>query len=185
MSERPDGARVVVTVGTDHHPFDRLIGWMDRWAAAHPDVDVFVQRGPVDAPTHARSAPLLPYDELVAAMAAADVVVAQGGPAGIVDARSVGRRPIVVARLAALGEVVDDHQVTFVRHMAERGDVLAAADEPQLAALIDAALADPSTVVATDDAGALAATVAAFAAAVDPIVATRPPRRLRRGRRNR
>ena len=22
---------VFVTVGTDHHPFDRLIHWMDRW----------------------------------------------------------------------------------------------------------------------------------------------------------
>jgi len=23
---------VLVTVGTDHHPFDRLVGWIDRWA---------------------------------------------------------------------------------------------------------------------------------------------------------
>ena len=29
---------VVVSVGTDHHPFDRLVEWVDRWAGEHPDV---------------------------------------------------------------------------------------------------------------------------------------------------
>ncbi len=37
--------RVLVTVGTDHHRFDRLIGWVDRWAAAHPEARVLVQHG--------------------------------------------------------------------------------------------------------------------------------------------
>ncbi len=40
--------RFVVTVGTDHHPFDRLIGWVNDWLAGHPDLSAqfFVQSGP-------------------------------------------------------------------------------------------------------------------------------------------
>ena len=49
---------------------------------------------------------MLGYDELVSAMAEADVVIAQGGPATIMDARSVGHRPIVVPRRGHLDEVV-------------------------------------------------------------------------------
>ena len=38
---------VLVLVGTDHHPFDRLVGWSDAWAREHPDVAVVVQYGHV------------------------------------------------------------------------------------------------------------------------------------------
>ncbi len=26
---------MMVTVGSDHHPFDRLVGWVDRWMDEH------------------------------------------------------------------------------------------------------------------------------------------------------
>ena len=83
---------VLVTVGTDHHRFDRLIGWVDRWAADHPEVDLVVQHGTAAAPSHGRAVAMLGYDELVESMSTAAVVVAQGGPATIMDARSVGKR---------------------------------------------------------------------------------------------
>ena len=53
---------VFVTVGTDHHPFDRLCGWADAWVAAgrHPEVPWFVQSGTSAAPTHAPAARLHP-----------------------------------------------------------------------------------------------------------------------------
>ena len=43
---------VFVTVGTDHHPFDRLCGWADAWVAGarHPEVPWFVQSGTSQAP---------------------------------------------------------------------------------------------------------------------------------------
>ena len=161
--------RVLVTVGTDHHRFDRLIGWVDRWAAAHPDVEVLVQHGTADPPAHAAAVVMLGYDELVAEMAAADVVIAQGGPATIMDARSVGQRPIVIPRLARFDEVVDDHQVAFTTWMAEKELVWLAGDEAELHELIDAALADPGRVRIPPERGASAATIEAFRAVVDPL----------------
>jgi UDP-N-acetylglucosamine transferase subunit ALG13 len=172
---------VVATVGTDHHRFDRLIGWMDRWAADHPDVDVLVQHGTATAPAHGQAVVMLGYDELVAEMASADVVVAQGGPATIMDARSVGHRPIAVPRIARLDEVVDDHQVTFVRWMASKDLIWAAEEEEPLRALLDAALADPHRVRIPPDGGASPETIERFRSVVDPLVERQVSRRRRSG----
>lgn len=178
-----EAARVVVTVGTDHHRFDRLIGWVDAWAAAHPEISVLVQHGTAAAPAHGRAVVMLGYDELVAAMRQADAVVAQGGPATMMDARSVGHRPIVVPRLGRLDEVVDDHQVTFSRWMADRDLVWIAEDEPTLHHLLDRALAEPATVRIPPEGGAAPDTIAAFRAVVDPLVARRAGRSRRRAPR--
>lgn len=169
--------RLVVTVGTDHHRFDRLIGWVDAWAAEHPDVSVLAQHGTADPPTYGEAVVMLGYDALVAAMSEADVVVTQGGPATIMDARSVGHRPIVVPRRARLDEVVDDHQVAFARWMADRELVWAAEDEAAVCALIDAALADPSRVRMIPAGAAAPTTVAAFSALAAPLLARRAGRR--------
>jgi UDP-N-acetylglucosamine transferase subunit ALG13 len=174
-----DAARVVVSVGTDHHPFDRLIDWIDTWTAAHPEVPVLVQRGSSRPPRTARSEELLGYDELVGAMAAADAVVVQGGPAGIVDARGVGHRPVVVARRPELGEHVDGHQVTFTRWMADRGQIDLADDEVTFHRLLDDALADPARHRVTEHRGPSPA-VAAFAEVVDPLLTRRRDRTRRR-----
>lgn len=169
----PDRYRVVVTVGTDHHPFDRLVGWVDRWAEANPEARVLVQRGESSAPTHVESVEMLGYDELVAAMSGADAVVAQGGPGGIMDARSVGHRPVVVPRRGTLGEHVDDHQVAFTRWMADRDLVTLVATEEELVAALDAAIADPTRFRIPPDDGAVEATIDAFRAVVDPLLTRR------------
>lgn len=136
---------VVVSVGTDHHRFDRLMAWVESWTAAAPgDVDVVVQHGASRAPAGTRSYELLPKDELVALMARADVLLLQGGPGGIMDARRLGRLPIVVPRLGRLHEVVDDHQVTFCRQLALTGDIVLAESQTALHAALDRALADPA-----------------------------------------
>ena len=173
-------ARIVVTVGTDHHPFDRLVDWVDRWAARHLDVEILLQRGTTAAlvaSPNIRSVDMLAYDDLVGAMAGADAVVAQGGPGGILDPRSVGHRPIVVPRRHDLGEHVDDHQVRFASWMAERGSIDVASDEADLAARLDAVLADPTTQRVAPEAGAGAAAVERFRAIVDPLVAVHRARR--------
>ena len=172
-------ARLVVTVGTDHHRFDRLIGWVDAWAADHPDVDVLAQHGTATAPQSCQAVVMLGYDELVAAMADADVVVAQGGPATVMDARSVGRRPIVVPRRAQFDEVVDDHQVAFAHWMAERELVWIAEDEAGLREQVDDALRDPTRVWIPPAGGAAASTVAAFSEVAAPLLARRAGRHRR------
>ncbi len=148
VEDTDTAARVVVFLGTDHHPFGRLVEWVDRWAAAHPDVPCFIQHGPAPAPTFAPGKPYVGVEELRATVAGAEVIVGHAGPGTIIDALEAGRIPVVVPRLARFGEVVDDHQVAFGRLMQERGRAVLAEDEQAVGAAIDRALANPSVVAA-------------------------------------
>jgi len=141
-------ARVVVFIGTDHHPFARLVEWVDRWASVHTDVPCFIQHGPAPAPKVAAGRDYVAVDDLRAAVAGADVVVGHAGPGTIIDALEAGRIPVVVPRLARFGEVVDDHQVAFGRRMHESGRAVLAEDEAALGAAIDRALAHPEVITA-------------------------------------
>lgn len=163
---------VVATVGTDHHPFDRMIAWLDWFAADHPHVSVFVQSGTAAPPRACAGTSYLAHDELAERMHAADGVVSHGGPATIMAARAAGRRPIVVPRRPELGEHVDDHQVRFGRWMAERDQIALAESQAAFDALLEAALADPTQyLLATDSTGAGAAGVRRFGELIDGMLA--------------
>lgn len=138
---------VLVLVGTDYHPFDRLVSWADAWATAHPDgARVLVQRGTSEAPAVAPSVAYLDHAELQTTMAEAAVIVSHGGPSTIAESRRIGTVPIVVPRDPARGEHVDGHQMRFAARLEQDGLVLRAADADALAGYLDAALADPATV---------------------------------------
>ena len=133
---------VLVTVGTDHHPFDRLIGWIDRWSPpAH--VRLVVQYGTAVAPRFAECTPFLAPDDFAELLATADAVVCSGGPGAIMEARAAGLRPVVVPRRSSLGEHVDDHQRAFADFMAGRDLITLADDEPTLVAALDAVARAP------------------------------------------
>lgn len=139
---------MVVSLGTDHHKFDRLVGWVDDWIAARDgDVDCLVQYGSSRVPTLARGVDRMPRTEILALYSASDVVVVQGGPGSILDAREVGRIPLAVPRLPHLHEVVDGHQVAFTRAMVASGDAIMAASYEELVSALEAALADPNSVI--------------------------------------
>ncbi len=156
--------RVVVTVGTDHHPFDRLMSWVDDLVAGGTlqASQVLVQSGTSRPPTAATVRSALPRADLIALMGDAAVVVGHGGPGTIMDARAVGRRPIVVPRVARLGEHVDDHQVAFTRRLADQGKIILAEDLVSFRSAVLRGLEDPAfltkdepqTEPATDGAGA-------------------------------
>ncbi len=141
MTTRPT---LFVTVGTDHHRFDRLVRWTDAWVEGRAEpVDYRVQHGS-SAPSRVGSnLVLVPQAALLKLIGSATVVVAQGGPGSIVDARACGRIPIVVPRLHRYDEVVDDHQVPFCALMSRQGACLVAGDERTLHALLDRAFAAP------------------------------------------
>lgn len=160
---------IIVTVGTDHHPFDRLVNWVDQWANDHPEVDVLVQRGRSDAPRHARSEAFMDPGSLAEAMADADAVVCHGGPSSIMEARAAGHRPIVVPRDPALGEHVDGHQLRFAAALEGEGLIDRPTTPAGLHALLDRSLVEP-TRLAADDRATGAETVARIGNLIDDLV---------------
>ncbi|MCI0689844.1 MAG: sulfotransferase [Sporichthyaceae bacterium] len=138
---------VVITVGSDHHPFDRLTGWVDRWLAdgAADRVDCVIQYGTAAVPEHGIAVPYLDYPELQRLLAAATVVVTQGGPMSMVESRRGGRQPIVVARLPEVGEVVDGHQAEFCGRLASAGLIQLVGSATELVNAIETGLADPES----------------------------------------
>lgn len=137
---------VLVTMGTDHHPFGRLSSWMESWLAARgDDVRCRTQEGSSPVPAGSEALGLLPYLEFLEVIRTSTVVVCQGGPGSVMDARRCGFVPIAVPRLARFGEVVDDHQVAFCRHAAEQGWARSVETEADLHRALDLAVADPAS----------------------------------------
>ena len=154
-----------VTVGTDHHPFDRLIGWVDSWLANGSNgTGAFVQYGTSQPPRLAAGEEYLPHDEMDRRIASAKAIVCHGGPGTIIDCMRSGTKPIVVPRRHALGEHVDDHQVRFTSRLEEEGYIKVAADERQLGALLRDALDGSPDFVARQTDDVVKDTVERFAA---------------------
>ncbi len=161
---------VVVSVGTDKHPFDRLVGWIDQWASAHPEVPVFVQHGNSAAPVHAHGAALIPHAELLAMIEQASVVVSHGGPSTVMDVRSRGRMPIVIGRNPEFGEHVDEHQMRFADHLDRHEMALCVADQMSLNRQIDRGLANPASLQLRVDGDSVPSGVKAFAAHMNTLL---------------
>lgn len=137
---------LVVIVGTDVHPFDRLLTWVGRWLGDRGEhaPRCLVQYGSSAAPTFAADGvAFLPHEELQAVLADASVVVSHGGPATITECRRARRLPIVVPRDPALGEHVDGHQQRFAGMFSDQGLIRLAVDEDELRTALDDALRTP------------------------------------------
>jgi UDP-N-acetylglucosamine transferase subunit ALG13 len=136
-----------VTVGGDHHPFDRLMRWVEDWLVDEGSrVRCIVQSGPAQPPIGADSMAYLDHEDLLALMAEARAVVSSGGPATLSEARRLGHRPVAVPRLAAFDEVVDDHQRSFTRRLHNLGLVVQAETEIDFRLAVSAALDTPKIV---------------------------------------
>ena len=134
-----DLPQVFVTVGTDHHPFNRLVAWIDSWIASRPAglVGCRMQIGTSLPPRHVPFRDYFSPAKLEAAMNESAAVVCHGGPATIMMCRGLDKKPIVVPRRDDLGEHVDGHQLLFARRMAAHGDLELAEDEEGLHRLLD------------------------------------------------
>ncbi len=165
---------VVALVGTDHHPFDRLVHWVDAWAGARP-ARVVVQHGSARPPEHAEGVRLLPVDELEELLRGATAVVCHGGPGTIAAVRAAGVLPIVIARDPGRGEHVDGHQQRFVAAAARAGEIVSIEDEAGLAEALDAAVADPAAQRIDPVRVDVAPVAARFGALVDDLVAEPMP----------
>jgi UDP-N-acetylglucosamine transferase subunit ALG13 len=121
---------ILVTTGTNGAPFDRLLRAVDAIDGAQP---LIVQHGPSRIrPRGATCVAYLSFDDLVAHIRRAKVVITHGGVGSVVVALMNGRRALVVPRVAGFGEAVDDHQLAFGRKLAEAGLVTLVTDPARL-----------------------------------------------------
>jgi UDP-N-acetylglucosamine transferase subunit ALG13 len=133
---------VFVTVGTHEQPFDRLVRAVDELVADRIlEDEVFIQTGYCTyVPKRCRWQKFIPSSEMREHMAEADVVITHGGPSSFIEAIAVGKVPVVVPRCERFGEHVNDHQVNFVRMVAERlGGIVPVYDTANLATAIEEA----------------------------------------------
>lgn len=140
-ADTPPRPLVFVSVGTDHHRFDRLLEMIDHWRAHRPQVDVLVQRGHTPERPGLDAVDFMGPDELGAVLDRATAVVCHGGPSTIMEARERGHRPVVVARDPATDEHVDGHQLRFVERIAADGIVVAVQTQEAFEEAVDAAIA--------------------------------------------
>lgn len=111
---------IVFTIGTSE-PFDRLVEVADAVADACGE-RVVVQGGRSRCRLErAELVEFLAYDELVALVAEARIVVTHAGAGSVLLALGRGKRPVLVPRLQRHGEAVDDHQVQFGLRLADLG----------------------------------------------------------------
>jgi len=99
----------VVALGTEVWPFSRAI---DRVLELLPDADITWQVGVTDHRVDGEQLQRwLPPADLRRAMREADVVIAHAGVGTVLAALGEGKVPVVLPRLEAQREHVDDHQV--------------------------------------------------------------------------
>jgi len=170
-----DRPLVFVTVGTDHHPFDRLVGWVDRWLedGAEATVRCLVQSGTSRPPRRAEHARYLSYPDMEARMADALVVISHGGPGNVMMCRWSGKKPIVVPRRKELGEHVDDHQLAFTRRLGALGEIELAEDESTLRRVLDEVVGGERSLQLPPPETEAAAAIGRFERLVDGLLAGR------------
>jgi UDP-N-acetylglucosamine transferase subunit ALG13 len=112
---------VVALTGTDHHPFERLVSWIDAAAVRRSDVRFVVQHGLSTAPRVAEGHRFIVHHDLLWLLSRASAVVCHGGPGLITEAREAGHVPLCVPRDPQLKEHVDGHQQRFASVAAREG----------------------------------------------------------------
>ena len=134
----------MVSLGTDYHTFDRLLRWVKAYLAENPQIRCLIQHGHTSPIEGADNVKLLPADTLKRLYAKAQVVLVQGGPGSIQDARATGAIPLVVPRRVEFDEVVDNHQVPFVTMMEKQGGAVIVESRADLFDKLTLAFENPS-----------------------------------------
>lgn len=113
---------IFVTVGTHEQPFNRLIQKIDELKKDGTiQEDVIIQTGfSTYEPKYCQWNKLIPYQQMVKNVADAYIVITHGDPASFIMPLQIGKTPIVVPRQYQFNEHVNNHQVEFVRNVAQR-----------------------------------------------------------------
>ena len=129
---------IFVTVGTHEQQFNRLVEYMDKWAAEN-DEKVVMQTGySTYEPKHCEWSKLFPYQKMGEMVGEARIVITHGGPSSFIMPLQIGKVPIVVPRQKKYGEHVNDHQAKFCHQVEERmGTIVVVDDINQLGEVIE------------------------------------------------
>lgn len=125
---------ILVTTGTNGAAFDRLLGALEGIQA---DEEMIVQHGPSTLrPGGATCVGAIPFQEFVETAQRARVLITHAGVGSILVARMTGHRPILVPRLKAHAEAVDDHQVDLAKRLADLDAASIVTDTSSLATMM-------------------------------------------------
>ncbi len=113
---------IFVTVGTHEQQFNRLLREIDKLKEDEIiKEEVFIQTGySTYEPKYCEWKSMVPYKEMQQLISQASIVITHGGPSSFVAPLQVGKIPVVVPRKADYEEHVNNHQVDFVKMVAER-----------------------------------------------------------------
>ena len=113
---------IFVTVGTHEQQFNRLVKKIDTLAAKKIiKEEVFIQTGFSNyEPKYCGWSQWLSYADMVKKISEAHIIITHGGPSSFIMPLQMGKIPIVVPRDHEFDEHVNNHQVTFVKFVAEK-----------------------------------------------------------------
>lgn len=127
---------IFVAVGTQF-AFDRLIRYVDEWAAQHPLPGVAQIAGGEYLPQHLRWERFMNTDAFNQHLQAATLIISHAGMGNIITALE-NRKPIIVMnRQHALGEHRNDHQLDGLAWMGKLPGVYTASTQQELYALLE------------------------------------------------
>jgi UDP-N-acetylglucosamine transferase subunit ALG13 len=130
-----------VSVGNLKRPFTRLLQAMRDNLALLPG-PVVVQHGHSTFEDPACvCVPFLKMEDFQRQVASAAIVILHGGAGSIITALRAGKKPIVMARRAHLGEHVDDHQQELLQELGSTGQIFVIEDSATMRDALGSALA--------------------------------------------
>lgn len=107
---------IFVSLGTDHHPFNRLVDWLsEALERGIIDEQVVIQHGSTQvADPRMEKYEMVGFDQMMKYFDEADLVITHASSTAMLVCHH-GKRPMVLAREAVHGEHIDDHQLEFVK----------------------------------------------------------------------
>lgn len=113
---------ILVTLGTQFEPFDRLLKEVQKLKT---DEKIIVQAGHTKFESDKMEiVDFIPYEKMNELVDEARVIITHGGTGSIVEPLKKGKIIIGCARLEKYGEHVDNHQTELVSIFADQGYIL-------------------------------------------------------------
>ena len=125
---------ILVSVGTQKFPFDRLIRSVDELVEKGViDEEVCMQIGTSTyTPKHCSYQDYIPAEIMKKKLQECSLLITHAGVGSILEACTYGKPVIVLPRLKKYMEHVDDHQVEIARAFSEQGYIYYCNDEKEL-----------------------------------------------------